>query len=402
MQYTYSVLQVKEPGNKELGKRCQVPFPLIFRLERYCANRIILIRLEVLIDTIMIHTSETQQSILHIFLRHDSLSSSQVHKKLIEKGGSVSLVTVKRELSDLKERGLLETSGAGRSVTYTIHPLGRLCVEIGAKEYTSIDPDKRYGLKDFNFDLFDAFPAQVFTEQELEKLEKARETYLQNVNNLSKALEEKELERFVIELSWKSSKIEGNTYTLLDTEKLIKEGERAPGHDEQEAQMILNHKDAFKFVRENKSLFKKVSVAHIEELHRVLVKGLNVNYGLRNKPVGITGSTYRPLDNSHQIKEAMTALCQAIELVDHPAGKAMIALLGTSYIQPFEDGNKRTARLLANAILLAHGHPPLSYRSVDDNGYKEATLVFYELNSLIPFKEMFIEQYVFAAENYAV
>ncbi|KKS33333.1 MAG: Fic protein, partial [Parcubacteria group bacterium GW2011_GWC2_42_12] len=82
--------------------------------------------------------------------------------------------------------------------------------------------------------------------------------------------------------------------------------------------------------------------------------------------------------------------------------KALIAILGLSYIQPFEDGNKRTSRLLANAILLAYDRAPLSYRSVDENDYREAVLVFYELNSLMLFKKIFVSQCEFAAKNYAV
>ena len=124
--------------------------------------------------------------------------------------------------------------------------------------------------------------------------------------------------------------------------------------------------------------------------------------GLRTKPVGVVGSVYQPLDNRHQIQEAVEALCGAVRATHTPYGKALTALVWISYIQPFEDGNKRTARLMANALLLAYGCAPLSYRSVDENEYREATLVFYELSSLLPFKKIFIEQYDFAARNYAV
>ena len=82
--------------------------------------------------------------------------------------------------------------------------------------------------------------------------------------------------------------------------------------------------------------------------------------------------------------------------------KALVALLGISYIQPFEDGNKRTSRLMANALLMAHNMAPLSYRSVNEQEYRDAILVFYEVNSIIPFKRIFIDQYDFAARNYAV
>ena len=85
-----------------------------------------------------------------------------------------------------------------------------------------------------------------------------------------------------------------------------------------------------------------------------------------------------------------------------PYAKALIALLGISYIQPFNDGNKRTSRLLANALLLSHNCSSLSYRSVDEDEYRSAILVFYELNSIMPLKQIFISQYIFAADNYAV
>lgn len=124
--------------------------------------------------------------------------------------------------------------------------------------------------------------------------------------------------------------------------------------------------------------------------------------GLRKKPIGIIGSIYRPLDNIHQITDALEILGKKIAQTPSPYAKSLLALLGLAYIQPFEDGNKRTNRLMANAILLAHNLAPLSYRSVDENDYREAMLVFYELNSIIPFKKILIEQYDFATKNYAV
>ena len=347
-------------------------------------------------------TTKNQSAILNLFLRNEKLSSSDVHNEFIKNGVDVSLVTIKRELAELKMSGHLSSTGAGRSVVYFITSLGRIFTNINAHEYSSVDPDKRFGLKCYNFDLFNSIPEEIFIDYELQELEKATEVYRNNTKSISETLEEKELERFVIELSWKSSKIEGNTYTLLDTEKLLNKGIEAPGHDKTEASMILNHKQAFKLIRENINSFRALKISTIEEVHKVLVKDLNVNCGLRDKAVGVTGSIYRPLDNGHQIKEAVELLCGVVNKINSPYGKAVIALLGLRYIQPFEDGNKRTSRLIANAILLAHGYSPLSYRSVDENEYREAVLAFYELNSLMPFKKIFIEQYVFAATNYSV
>jgi len=294
------------------------------------------------------------------------------------------------------------SKGAGRSVSYSVSTLGKIFADINLKEYCDIEPDKRYGLKKYNFDLFDSLPPELFNEKEQDILNEATIVYEERTKSIPPAIQKKELERLIIELSWKSSKIEGNTYTLLDTEKLILENKEALGHNKAEAQMILNHKDAFNYIKENAKQFKTLTKVNLEDLHKIMVKDLSVGFGFRQKPVGVTGSKYQPLDNIHQISEAVEALSVAVSKMATAYGKAMLAILGISYIQPFEDGNKRTARLMANALLVANSKAPLSYRSVEENEYREAMLVFYELNSIIPFKKIFVGQYDFAARNYAV
>lgn len=343
-----------------------------------------------------------QQKIIAIILGKGAMQSSGVYQELIRMGESISLVTVKRALSELIGQGLLDATGSGRSVTYNASVAGRIFADIDAKKYCAIEPDMRYGLNRYNFDLFANLPKDIFLSDELQVLDEATAEYKQRIKDLPEIIQKKELERLIIELSWKSSKIEGNTYTLLDTEKLILENKEAVGHDKKEAIMILNHKDAFTYIHENADKFKSLTKNNLEELHAILVKNLSVGTGLRKKPVGVIGSKYQPLDNIHQISEAVGSLSNAISKMQSSYAKALIALLGISYIQPFEDGNKRTSRLMANAILLAHNCAPLSYRSVEESDYREAMLVFYEINSIIPFKRIFIGQYDFAARNYTV
>ena len=343
-----------------------------------------------------------QQKIILLLIEKGGAQSSLIHSEITKRGEKISLVTIKRELSALVELGALTTSGSGRSVAYAVGISGRIFTDIDAQKYCAIEPDNRYGMKQYNFGLFSGMPTDIFSDDEQKILDDATEEYARRTKDIPPAIQKKELERLVIELSWKSSRIEGNTYNLLDTEKLILENKEAPGHDHKEAQMILNHKDAFMFIREHAPEFRVLTRANLEQLHSILIKGLNVNVGFRAKPVGILGSAYRPLDNAHQIREGVEALSKTISRMPTPCAKAITALLGISYLQPFEDGNKRTARLMANAVLLAHGHAPLSYRSVDENEYREAMLVFYEINSIMPFKKIFIEQYVFSAKNYAV
>ncbi len=345
---------------------------------------------------------QKQLKILFIILKNTAISSSAIHAEIEEGGDGISLVTVKRALSDMTASGLLVVSGSGPSTVYKASVLGRLFTPVDAGEYCAIEPDKRFGLDRYNFELFSAVPANIFEEEELKIFDSATAEYKKRTKSVSAVIQKKELERLIIELAWKSSKIEGNTYTLLDTEKLILENQEAVGHDKKEARMILNHKDTFTFIRQNLPFFKKFTRANLEKLHSILVKDLNVDLELRKKPIGVTGSKYQPLDIGYQIEEAVRELSKAISRMTTPYAMAMLALAGISYIQPFEDGNKRTARFMANALLLSYGFAPLSYRSVDENEYREAMLVFYEVNSLMPLKKIFINQYEFAATNYIV
>ena len=116
--------------------------------------------------------------------------------------------------------------------------------------------------------------------------------------------------------------------------------------------------------------------------------------------MGITGTNYRPLDNEFQIREALEDSCALINGKENIFEKALLTLVLLSYIQPFADGNKRTARIAGNAILLAWGYCPLSFRTVDSVDYKKAMLLFYEQNNMAAFKRIFIEQYEFATRNY--
>ena len=361
-----------------------------------------MIRLGWLNDTIMSKIKEKHKKIISIIIEKGSMQSSDIYAEMLKLGESISLVTVKRALSEMTDAGVLTAIGSGRSRRYDISVLGRIFAEVDPKKYCAIEPDKRYGMAGYNFNLFSMLPPDIFTEEELRILNDETDKYRRRINDLSSTIQKKELERLIIELSWKSSKIEGNTYTLLDTEKLILENKEASGHDKKEARMILNHKDAFNFIHENRAQFKTLTPKNLEELHTILIKDLSVELGLRKKPVGITGSKYRPLDNIYQITEATEALCSAVSKIETPYAKALIALLGIGYIQPFEDGNKRTGRLMANGLLLAYDCTPLSYRSIGENDYREAMLIFYELNAIGPFQKIFIDQYKFAVSNYTV
>ena len=208
------------------------------------------------------------------------------------------------------------------------------------------------------------------------------------------------MERLGIDLSWKSSQIEGNTYSLLETEKLLKEKQTAQGKTKEEAVMLLNHKDALDYILEEPEHLKELTIRRIEELHTLLVKELDVDKGIRRRRVGVTGTNYRPLDNEFQIREALEDSCRLINGKESVFEKALLALVLISYIQAFSDGNKRTARMTSNAILIANRYCPISFRTVDSVDYKKAMLIFYEQNNISAFKKIFIDQFAFAVGTY--
>ena len=200
-----------------------------------------------------------------------------------------------------------------------------------------------------------------------------------------------------------TSKIEGNTYTLLDTEKLLKDGIHSITHTRDEAMMILNHKKAFEYILDLKKHRKSIVLfRELENIHRILMENLGVDHGIRKGAVGITGSTYLPLSIASTIEEQTKRLLDVVQKKKDPYSKALITIACIGYLQPFVDGNKRTSRLFGNAILIEESVAPLSYRSVDEVQYREAMLVFYEQNGIQPFKEIFIEQYLFACKNYNI
>ena len=342
-----------------------------------------------------------QASILRLFEWNKKTSTGSLLDIL---GDTISVATLKRDLTVLAEQQYIVRSGGNRDSEYALTDYGLLHRPFELGNYYAVPEVERKAQFQFNLNIFDILESEkLFFDDELETLDKATTVFRHNALGANETIRKKELERFVIEFSWKSSKIEGNTYTLLETERLIKEGLKKNDRSDFETSMILNHKKAYEFISEQtKGGSLELSKRMLEAIHSLVVRDLNINSGLRKTPVGISGSLYRPLALVYQIEEQLRALIKCVNTKTSPYEKALIAVLGESYLQPFDDGNKRTARVLANGLLLQANCAPLSYRSVDEQEYKEACLVFYEQNSIEPFKRLFIEQYVFAANSYNI
>ena len=340
-----------------------------------------------------------QKQILELINKSDNLSRLEIKEKL-GRQFQASIPTIARDLAYLLKNKLVTVHGGGRTTNYSRTNPSPLLKYFDIDQYFSLDPDQRTDLrKSYNSTICDHLDGLFIPSEQLE-LYRIYKNFDTESKTANQDIYLREVERFVIELSWKSSKIEGNTYSLLDTETLIKQKIEAKGHPKDEAIMILNHKNAFETILANRKEYRNISFSQITQLHNLLIKDLNVTTGIRNQSVGITGTTYRPLDNQWQIREAMDKFIANLNRVEYPLEKAMFTIAMISYIQPFTDGNKRTARMLANAVLLANNYFALSYRSVDETFYKKALVLFYEQNSLYYLKQIILDQYKFALNTY--
>ena len=327
-----------------------------------------------------------------------------VSRSEIETGMNLkeSPATVKRILAGLVESGQAVVIGQGRATRYSVSAQAHVTMPLNIDTYFEKETDERIVQTDFNFELInDILPkVELFTPQEKEQLDALQAQFTKNIKDITPTEYRKEMERLGIDLSWKSSQIEGNTYSLLETEKLLKEKQTARGKTKEEAVMLLNHKDALDYILEEPEHLKELTIRRIEELHTLLVKELDVDKGIRRRRVGVIGTNYRPLDNEFQIREALEDSCRLINRKESVFEKALLALVLISYIQAFSDGNKRTARMTSNAILIANRYCPISFRTVDSVDYKKAMLIFYEQNNISAFKKIFIDQFAFAVGTY--
>ena len=340
-----------------------------------------------------------QVEILQFLHYNPSSSRVEISAGLIE---APNERTLKRIIAELVQNGDVIVEGKGKATRYSLSAQAHLMMPLNIDTYFIKDIDERKVQESFNFLLIqDVLPrVTLFTPEEKIRLESAHKEFLANMETLSNLEYRKEMERLGVDLSWKSSQIEGNTYSLLETERLLKEKQTAQGKTKEEAVMLLNHKDALDFILDNPNYLKELSVRRLEDIHSILTKELGVGNGIRKRRVGITGTNYRPLDNEFQIREALEDTCQLINGKENVFEKALLILVLLSYIQAFTDGNKRTARISSNAVLIAWGYCPISFRTVDSVDYKKAMLMFYEQNNIAAFKKIFIEQYEFAVKNY--
>ncbi|MBS0357800.1 MAG: Fic family protein [Proteobacteria bacterium] len=233
--------------------------------------------------------------------------------------------------------------------------------------------------------------------KEISRLPRDGDSY---TNTYSKEI----LHRLLIDLSWNSSRLEGNTYSLLETELLISKNEIADEKTSSEARMILNHKEAIEFLVEEKEIigFNRHTIF---TLHALLARGLlpdpRSRGRLRSTKVGIGKSAYTPTDIPQLIEECFQHILNKAEAIKDPFEQAFFVLVHLPYLQPFEDVNKRTSRLSANIPLIKNNLCPLSFIHLPNDFYVAGVLGVYELNRIELMRDVFVYAYECSADQYA-
>lgn len=212
-------------------------------------------------------------------------------------------------------------------------------------------------------------------------------------------------QRLLIDLSYNSSRLEGNTYSRLDTQKLVEEGISAEGKVHEETVMIMNHKEAILFLVENAQDIELNSLT-IRNLHHLLSQDLLTNPeacgNIRVLEVDIGQSTYKPLANPHALKELFELVLQKAKKIKDPFEQSFFLLVHLSYLQAFEDVNKRTSRLSCNIPFIKGNLCPLSFTDVTRDDYTAALLSIYERNDVEPMLELFAWAYSRSCKQYGV
>jgi hypothetical protein len=213
------------------------------------------------------------------------------------------------------------------------------------------------------------------------------------------------MNRLLIDLSWASSQLEGNTYTRLDTQRLIEFGEAAAGKDALETQMILNHKAAIEYLVHGMDGGDiGINTETILGLHAFLSDGL-LQYPqsvgrIRTRAVEVGGSVYRPIALPQKLEELFGIVIDMAAEIDDPFEQAFFLMVHLPYLQPFLDVNKRVSRLAANIPLIRHNLCPLSFIDVPQQAYVDGMIAVYELNRIELLRDVFIWAYERSCQQY--
>lgn len=373
----------------------------------------------------MKNKAEIEALILKLLAERPELSLHDVAKAAgLSKSDEGDRKAIRRILNALIERGTLQAKGAARARVYFLKeglvstkiasppageeaafkdiPLSANSKELLAYVSKSIQARTPVG---YNQDFLRSYkPNQTFYLNPSLRTELLGVGRAENAVRPAGTYARNILSRLLIDLSWNSSRLEGNTYSLLETKRLIELGENATGKDASEAQMILNHKDAIEYIIESAEGVE-ISSHEVCSIHALLSENLLGDPGasgrIRQIAVAVSGSAYIPLDNPHVLKECFEIFIQKLNLIEDPFEQSFFSLVHLSYMQAFEDVNKRTARLVANIPLIKKNLKPLSFADVAKEVYLKSLLGIYERNDVSLFRDLYAWAYKRSSQQYS-
>lgn len=349
-----------------------------------------------------------------LFESQQALSFSQIKERT---GIDINDKTLLRRLNKLIAKKIVEKIGKTKGVTYRLVSINENDKEFSEVEQVSLSfqskdilllinkPETGRNPIGYNRDFLESYEPNVthyLTESEKEKLAGLGKTARQNepAGTYAKDI----LQRLLIDLSWNSSRLEGNTYSLLDTQRLISIGEAADNKSAKDTQMILNHKDAIEFIVANSDDigFNRYTILNIHALlSNNLLPDPNASGKLRTFGVGIQRSVYTPLGIPQVIEEMFDRMLYKAEQIQDPFEQAFFMMVQLPYLQPFDDVNKRVSRIAANISLNKKNLVPISFVDVPHSLYIKGTLAVYELNKTELLKDVFLWAYERSTARYS-
>jgi hypothetical protein len=273
------------------------------------------------------------------------------------------------------------------------------------RRHVSLPEEKRISVS-YNKNFLEVYKPNVDFYLSIEQRENLRKVGRIGDNSIQEAgtYAKQILQKLLIDLSWNSSRLEGNTYSLLETEELIEFGKEADNKSAMEAQMILNHKEAIEFIVQSADDigYNRYTILN---LHALLANNLLPDPAapgrLRKIPVGIKKSVYTPIAIPQVIEDMFDIILQKAREINDPFEQAFFVMVHLPYLQPFEDVNKRTSRLAMNIAFNTHNLSPLSFIDVPHELYIQGLLGVYELNRVELLRDIFIWAYNRSSTRYA-
>jgi Fic family protein len=225
-----------------------------------------------------------------------------------------------------------------------------------------------------------------------------------NIHQRAGTYIQKIYDRLLVDLSYNSARLEGNTYTVADTERLVLQGIGAEGKLDAERIMILNHKEAIRYLVQN---VEKLALRDetVRTLHYLLADSLvapGMAGQIREDSIRISGTTYAPLEGRERLSRLLTAVLKKARQIEDPFEQSFFVLAHISYLQAFIDVNKRTARLASIIPLITRDFVPQSFIDVDKDDYLNATICLYELNETAPMAELYCWSYLRSCQHYDI